>query len=103
MSQFELVLNYARGEIAIRDGGFRIETRRVAQSPVFAGHRQLGAPRRARGRYEEAMAAAYDDLAKVIERGRAPRWSSENGIAAHALCSAIREAALANLPEELRR
>ncbi|NQX94112.1 MAG: Gfo/Idh/MocA family oxidoreductase, partial [Erythrobacter sp.] len=36
-TQFELVLTYDLGEVAIRDGGARLETRRVEDSAVFTG------------------------------------------------------------------
>ncbi|MEL6706960.1 MAG: Gfo/Idh/MocA family oxidoreductase [Pseudomonadota bacterium] len=97
VTQFELVLSYEHGEIAIRDGGLRIETRRVETSEVFAGYRQLGPHESAPGRYPEAMAAAYDNLADVIAGKAAPKWSDLHGVAAQELCETIRMMALETL------
>ncbi|MDJ0978399.1 MAG: Gfo/Idh/MocA family oxidoreductase [Erythrobacter sp.] len=100
VTQFELVLNFERGEIAVRDGGMRIETRRVEDSPTFSGYRQLGAPTSAPGRYAEAMSAAYDDLAKVMAGEVDPQWSGANGLEAQAICEAMRSKALENLKKD---
>lgn len=100
VTQFELVLSYEHGEIAIRDGGLRIETRRVETSEVFAGYRQLGPHESAPGRYPEAMAAAYDNLADVIAGKAAPKWSDLHGVAAQELCETIRMMALETLAKD---
>jgi len=98
--QFELVMNFELGEIAIRDGGARIETRRVEDSPLFTGYRQHSAPISVPGRYAEAMATAYDDLAEVIAGKAHPKWSQSHGIAAQDLCEEIRLKALDALKEK---
>jgi predicted dehydrogenase len=92
-TQFELVLTYELGEIAIRDGGLRIETRRVEESVVFAGYRTLGPVAQRPGRYEEAMTLAYDNLAAVMARTGEPKFDFGN--ASLALCDRIRKLALA--------
>ncbi|MEM7702475.1 MAG: Gfo/Idh/MocA family oxidoreductase [Pseudomonadota bacterium] len=103
VTQFELVLSFERGEIAIRDGGLRIETRRVGASGVFAGYRQLSPPESAPGRYPEAMAAAYDNLAEVIAGKASPKWSNIHGITAQELCEEIRMKALKTLARDSAR
>ncbi|MEM7689134.1 MAG: Gfo/Idh/MocA family oxidoreductase [Pseudomonadota bacterium] len=100
VTQFELVLNYEFGEIAIRDGGMRIEIRRAAEDPVTAGYRRLGAPISAPGRYPEAMSAAYDNMAGVIARKAHPKWGDYNGISAQAICEQIRLIALETLTKD---
>lgn len=102
VTQFELTLNYELGEIAIRDGGMRIETRRVEDNPMVAGYRRLGEPTSVPGRYPEAMALAYDNMAATIARKAIPAWSDYNGIAAQAICEQIRTIALENLKEDTR-
>ncbi|MEM7665455.1 MAG: Gfo/Idh/MocA family oxidoreductase [Pseudomonadota bacterium] len=91
-TQFELVLTYDLGEIAIRDGGARIETRRVEDSDVFPGYRTLGPVMTQPGRYEEAMTLAYDNLAQVVARKGYPKFNSGN--TALSLCDKIRKLAL---------
>ena len=100
VTQFELVLNFSGGEIAIRDGGMRLETRRVIDSETFAGYRTLGPVHSVAGRYPEAMSAAYDNLAGVIARKAYPAWGKRNGFAAHEICEEIRLTALRNLKDE---
>lgn len=94
MTQFELVLNCEYGEIAIRDGAMRIETRRVRNSDTFSGYRQLGPVESAKGRYPETMTRAYDNLADVISGTDLPLWGKQNGYEAHRLCDTIRLQAL---------
>lgn len=100
LTQFELVLNYERGEIAMRDGGMRIETRRVVDSETFAGYRQLGPVEAAPGRYVEAMRAAYDDLAGVIGGTGQPKPAPSNGFATHAICEELRLAGLQQVEDQ---
>ncbi|MEM8726021.1 MAG: Gfo/Idh/MocA family oxidoreductase, partial [Pseudomonadota bacterium] len=73
VTQFELVLNCEHVEIAIRDGGMRIETRRVQDSHYFNGYRQLGPVESVPGRYTEAMSLAYGNLAEVIAQKAYPK------------------------------
>ena len=94
VTQFELVLGFAEGEIAIRDGGLRIETRQVRDSATFAGYRQLDVAQSEAGRYGEAMSLAYDNIAAVMAGEATPRWAAHNGHLAHALCERIRTLAL---------
>lgn len=94
VTQFELVLGFTEGEIAIRDGGLRIETRQVRDSATFAGYRQLDVAQSEAGRYGEAMSLAYDNIAAVIAGEATPRWAAHNGHLAHALCERIRTLAL---------
>lgn len=91
-TQFELVLTYDLGEIAIRDGGFRIETRKVEESSAFPGYRNLGPVVSHPGRYEEAMAQAYDNLAGVIARQAHPKFDQCGEPLG--LCEKIRKLAL---------
>lgn len=91
-TQFELVLTYDHGEIALRDGGLRIETRRVEESALFAGYRTLGPVETQPGRYEEAMTCAYENLAQVVARKGYPKFDAGN--AALGLCGEIRKLAL---------
>ena len=97
-TQFELVLTFARGEIAIRDGGMRIETRRRIESPHTAGYWQLGPAHSAAGRYDEAMSAAYDNIAQAIEAGAPLACDARRAFEAQSLCERIRRRALANTP-----
>ncbi|QUL37347.1 Gfo/Idh/MocA family protein [Erythrobacter sp. JK5] len=94
VTQFELVLNYDLGEIAMRDGGMRIEIRRVEENPHFKGYRQLGAPESIPGRYSEAMTLAYENLAKVIARKAYPKVSGSSAAETQAICEEIRAAGL---------
>ncbi|MDY7096646.1 MAG: Gfo/Idh/MocA family oxidoreductase [Pseudomonadota bacterium] len=91
-TQFELVLTYQAGEIALRDGALRIETRRVQDSETFAGYRTLGPVQSEAGRYEEAMAHAYANLAQVIARKGYPQHDTGNS--SLDLCEQIRTLAL---------
>ncbi len=93
-TQFELVLTFERGEVAIRDAGLRMETRRLVESPLAAGYRQLGPVESAPGRYREAMSAAYANIAETIASGAPLACDAEHALAAHALCEEIRQAAL---------
>lgn len=93
-TQFELVLACEKGEIAMRDGGFRIETRRVEDSDTFAGYRTLGGRESVPGRYEEAMARAVSNIADHLDHAKPLASTGANALAAHALCEAIRTAAI---------
>ena len=99
-TQFELVLSFEKGEVAIRDGGRRIETRRVIDSPHTPGYRQLGPPESAAGRGNEAMMAAYDNLAAAIEDGAPLASDSANALSAQAICEEIRARALSRKDDE---
>ncbi|MEL6529455.1 MAG: Gfo/Idh/MocA family oxidoreductase [Pseudomonadota bacterium] len=94
VTQFELVLNFERGEIAMRDGGMRIETRRVQDSKTFAGYRQLGLPESVAGRYPEAMTCAYANIADTLETGAPLASTARTAIEAHRICEEIRLEAL---------
>jgi predicted dehydrogenase len=92
-TQFELVLSFERGEVAIRDGGMRIETRRVIDSPCAAGFRQLGPPESCAGLYPRAMMAAYDNIARAIETGAPLASEGESALRAQRICDEIRQRA----------
>lgn len=100
VTQFELVLNYERGEIAMRDGGMRIETRHVRDSETFAGYRELGLPESKPGRYPEAMANAYANIAAALETGVPLASTAQNAIETHALCEEIRVKALETIKKD---
>jgi len=100
VTQFELVLSFEKGEIAMRDGGMRIETRAVTSSPTFAGYRQLGPPENVPGRYVEAMARAYADLAEALDTGAPVASTADNALAAQRLCEDIRRKAFEKLKKD---
>ncbi|WP_298470631.1 Gfo/Idh/MocA family oxidoreductase [uncultured Erythrobacter sp.] len=100
VTHFELVLNYERGEIAMRDGGMRIETRRVQDSETFAGYRQLGLPERMPGRYPEAMTQAYANIAEALDTGARLASTAQNAIEAHKFCEEIRLKALETIKKD---
>lgn len=100
VTQFELVLNYERGEIAMRDGGMRIETRRVIDSGTFAGYRQLGPVENSAGRYPEAMTLAYANIADALETGAPLASTAQNALEAHAICEEIRLKALDTMKKD---
>lgn len=93
-TQFELVLTTELGEIAMRDGGRRIETRRVEDSDVFAGYGEIGRPEISQGRYAEAMAAAVDNIAAALDGAKRLASTGRNALAAQRLCEAVRGASL---------
>lgn len=93
-TQFELVLTFEKGEVAIRDGGMRIETRQVIDSPHTAGYRQLGPVESQPGRYPAAMSAAYANIADTIETGAPLASDAGSAFSAHAICEQIRRRAL---------
>lgn len=99
-TQFELVLGFERGEIAMRDGGLRIETRRVADSDIVVGHRQLGVPDSIPGRYPEAMSRAYANIAGALHGDVPLASTSENALKAQRLCEEIRIKALKNMQKD---
>ena len=99
-TQFELVLAFERGEIAMRDGGMRIETRRVVESETFAGYRQLGEPVSVAGRYPEAMTCLYANIADMLAGGAPLASDATNALAAQRLCEEIRRKALENLEKD---
>ncbi|MEL7687276.1 Gfo/Idh/MocA family oxidoreductase [Citromicrobium bathyomarinum] len=103
-TQFELVLACEKGEIAMRDGGFGIETRRVEGSGTFAGYRNLGERTASAGRYEGAMSLAIANIADHLDNanlGANPLASTgRNALAAQRLCEAIRLASLAKQKDE---
>ena len=92
-TQFELVLTCEQGEIAMREGGFRIETRRVEDNDTFAGYRTLGERESVPGRYEEAMALAVANIADHLDHAKPLASTGHNALAAQALCEAIRQSA----------
>lgn len=100
LTQFELALTFERGEIAMRDGGMRIETRRVIENDMFPGHRTLGQPESVPGRYPEAMAGAYDNIADALENDAALASTGRTAFSAHAICEQIRRMALENLEKD---
>ncbi len=100
VTQFELVMSYEQGEIAIRDGGMRIETRRVTESSMFPGYRTLGEPDSVPGRYPEAMLCAYDNIAHALEHDVPLASTGATAFEAHAICEEIRRKALENLEKD---
>lgn len=101
-TQFELVLTTQRGEIAMRDGGARIETRSVIESKTFAGYRTLGSAVSVDGRYEEAMTRAVDNIAGRLENGAALASTGYNALAAQEICEAILQASTDHQSRESR-
>ena len=100
LTQFELVLAFERGEIAIRDGGMRVEARRVKDSETFAGYRQLGLPESVKGRYPEAMTCAYANIADALETGAPLASTAQNALEAQAICEEIRLKALETIKKD---
>lgn len=100
VTQFELVMTFEKGEIAMRDGGMRIETRRAAESTQFSGYRTLGEPESVAGRYPEAMACAYDNIADALENDAPLASTGYSAFHAHAVCEEIRRKALKNLEKD---
>ena len=90
-TQFELLMTFERGEIAMREGGFLIETRRVEDNDTFVGYRTLGKRDISAGRYEAAMACAIENIADHLDHGKALASTGVNALAAQALCEAIRQ------------
>lgn len=93
-TQFELVLTCEKGEIAMRDGGFRIETRHVEDSATFAGYRSLGERESASGRYEDAMTLAAANIADHLDHAKPLASTGKNALAAQRLCETIRTAGI---------
>ena len=89
-TQFELLVSCEKGEFAMRDGGFRIETRRVDASDTYAGYRTLNAREDIAGRYEEAMACAAANIADHLDHGKPLASTGKNALAAQALCEVAR-------------
>ena len=100
VTQFELNLSFEKGEIAMRDGGMRIETRRAVDSPTYAGYRQLGPPESVPGRYREAMARAWAHIADAISTGAPLSGNPATALAAQRLCEDIRIQALETLRKD---
>lgn len=103
ITQFELVLVCENGEIAMREGGRRIELRRPADSNVFAGHRELGARETRPGRYDEAMSRAAAEIAGFLAarpQSATPFASTgASALATQRLCEAIRIASFEHIKE----
>lgn len=93
-TQFELVLTCEQGEIAVRDGGFRIETRKVQDSATFTGYRVLGERESVAGRYDEAMACAVANIADHLDHAKPLASTGANALAAQRLCEVIRTGSL---------
>ncbi len=100
VTQFELILAFEKGEIAMRDGGMRIETRGIETNPDFAGYRQLALPQSVPGRYREAMTRAYANIADCMADGAELASTGETALAAQAICEEIRAQALRSLRKE---
>ncbi len=101
LTQFELILAFEKGEIAMRDGGMRIETRSVESNPDFAGYQQLALPQSVPGRYPEAMMRAYANIADNLADGAALASTGETALHAHAICEEIRVRALESLKKDI--
>lgn len=93
-TQFELVLTCEKGEIAMRDGGRRIETRLRLKSELFTGYRELGPIKSRPGRYPQAMTLAVANIADHLGHSQPLASTGVNALATQRLCEAIRTASL---------
>ena len=94
VTQFELVLNFEKEQIAFRDGGRRIERRIVEDSNVFAGYRELGRATSSAGALDGAMTHAYGNIRKTLDQNAPLASTAKTALAAQRLCEVIRGKAL---------
>ncbi len=99
VTQFELELNFERGQFAMRNGGARIEKRATAESDIYPGYREFAKPTGVEEQ-PDSMKSAWWNIYKALE-GDAPLASSaENALSAQRLCEEIRRKALDNMKKD---
>ncbi len=90
---FEMTLAFARGVVAIEEGGLRIVRRTVTESTHFAGVEIPAAGESIPTGYGEAFVRALDDIAGCLAHGGEPRSSGASSLASIELACALRAAA----------
>lgn len=99
VTQFELVLNFAKGQFAMRDGGRRHEFRQTHESAVYAGYREYTPPASNAVQSAQAMWNAYRLLGDAMDTTGPVPNSAQSALAAQQICEEIRCMALANMKE----
>lgn len=89
-SFFEMTLMFARGIVAIEEGGLRVVRRTVAESGHFPGVDVPGPGNGTSTGYGEAFLRALDDIAKCLDRGGQPQSSGASSLASIELAGALR-------------
>jgi predicted dehydrogenase len=89
-SVFELQFIFARGVLAMEDGGLFWRTRRAEDSRVFKGYRVLDAGERSAGGYPQAMQNAIGNVYDSIYLGGCLASSGDTALATQRLCEIIR-------------
>ena len=110
-TQFELVLTFEDGEVAIRDGGNRFDLRRVVDSATHAGYRVLE-PAKAQPdeKMKYAMQRVAANLANHLDAALSGastdplntdlKSTAREALAAQRLCEEIRRKALENIVKD---
>lgn len=89
-ARFELEIASEAGIITMLDGGYAWRRRLAGESAVFAGYRTLDAGAVSVGRYEEAMAAAVDNIHGALTRAEPLASDGATALAAQAVCEQLR-------------
>ena len=90
---FEMTLVFARGILAIEEGGLRVVRRTVTASEYFSDVDVPGAGTGTSTGYGEAFVRALDDIAGCLAHGGEPRSSGASSLASIELACALRAAA----------
>jgi predicted dehydrogenase len=91
---FELRLTFEGGQILIEDSGFRLALRRARPDPRFPAYHTLGEPVTAATELSRSLFHAAGNLYDAVTKGVPLMSSSDNAIAAEALCEEARVKAL---------
>ncbi len=97
VTQFELELSFEKAQVALRDGGRRIEHRVVEDSAVYAGYLELGPATSSAGALDGAMTNAYGNIHKTLQQNAPLASTGATALAAQRLCEDIRRKAFDRL------
>lgn len=92
---FEMTILTERATLTMEDGGARWRKRSVIDSKIFPGYRSLDQGIFYDGTYEEAMSGAIREIHQALSFGHPISSTGRSAVEAQALCSMIRDQALA--------
>lgn len=100
-SLFEMDIIGTLGRVRVIDGGHRIETYTVVDSPHYTGYRTLMLHHQAEEGLADVLLHVVEDVVRCLEEGGRPRCSGADGLAALMIALAVRDSARSGRPVTL--
>ncbi len=92
---FELQFIFSQGMLTMEDGGLFWRERRIKDSDIFKGYRELSEGVRRAGEYPRAMMLAIDNIYGAITKSTRLASTGETALMAQQMCEKIKQMAMA--------